>query len=511
MKRSKKPNLSPKGIAKNKKELIILIIIIALCIGVFAFSKKENKATELTTTYYTGSLYSANMAANLLDYTYNKTSNVVISPFNINTNLAILYNGTDNTSSKELQKYFHSDLKKVNKDMEIKMSSINEEKKEKNKFAKLYESYIAELDKKSYSKLTTTEIKKLSKTEKENLQLLLKKISLTQARLNGENNLSEKTIKKYVLNDKEKTYNEYSIKSLLEETLDYYETYSIDNMVINYNELYNNHKLNKKNLNEEFLSNIKIYNTSITSIDFYNQDSVTTINNKIKEVTSDKVNRIIEEFDLQEDYIMTNSLYFNYEWDNNFINNAIRTEEFYNYNEQVNVVSMMYSKENIYLENENATGFIKPFENNKYSFVGILPKSFEDIELSTLDLDNLLLSRRETPVLIGLPKFEYQYYTDLKKLHSNYNITNLYSSKANFTRLTENKMHISKNIQEINISIGEKGTTESSVSKKVISTIIDENINKKVVLNRPFAYMIINNETGDVMLIGKVINFYEGS
>ena len=83
------------------------------------------------------------------------------------------------------------------------------------------------------------------------------------------------------------------------------------------------------------------------------------------------------------------------------IKNQNNVESFYNHNDDVNMVQMMYSIENIYLENKYATGFIKNFENNKYSFVGILPKKTDELfELSNLDIDSLLHSKNTSEFFI---------------------------------------------------------------------------------------------------------------
>ena len=114
MKKSKKTSLSRKGIAKNKKVIIIIILtILVLLIGLLFFSKNKEQNYLEEQKYFTGELFSLNHAANMIDY-LNADSNIVISPINVNTSLAVLYNGTDNNTNREIKKYFNKIPEDIN-------------------------------------------------------------------------------------------------------------------------------------------------------------------------------------------------------------------------------------------------------------------------------------------------------------------------------------------------------------------------------------------------------------
>ena len=73
----------------------------------------------------------------MFDYAY-KEKNLIISPYNVNTSLAILYNATDNNSNKEIKAYYNAPTTKVNEEMSLKIDSIKEEEPKSNKYTKLY-------------------------------------------------------------------------------------------------------------------------------------------------------------------------------------------------------------------------------------------------------------------------------------------------------------------------------------------------------------------------------------
>lgn len=507
MNTSKKRNSSSRKEPKIKIALLILIIFLfvtSTIIGV-NYKKKRNNQEE-DTKYFTGSLYSANTSANLIDYIdYN--SNIIISPFNINSSLAYLYNGTDNNSSKEIKNYFKNNNNELNEEMNIKFQKQNSSSFLNENYKKIYETYIGEFKIKKYDELNINKIGFLNNSEKNDLQLLLKKISLTYDCLNNQNVISEEAIKNYTLNEKEKTINEYTLNSLLDEVLDEYETYQISNKLTNYTELFTNNILSEKNIKEKFIKDTQDYTIPITSLDFNNQkETLNYINNKIKEISGNNINRIIENTDLNNNYIMVSSLYFDYEWETPFKFNSTIPKEFYKFNDEVSIVNMMYSTDATLIENEYATGFIKDFKNKQYSFVAILPKKQGYFSLSNLNLNSLINSQKKDSVLIGLPQFSFQYETDLIPLLSNYNINDIFTEKANFTKLTENQMHISKFTQKNTITIGEKGTKISGINKENLETMTIEETKRSVILNRPFAFAIKNNETEDIIFIGKVVD-----
>lgn len=511
MKRSKKPNLSRKGERKNKK--VLLIVLFILVIGLIGLVLKKDKILyKEETKYFVGNLYSANHAANMVDYIDNN-ENIIISPFNINTSLAILYNGTDNNSHKEIKKYFKNNVNTINKEMNDKISSLKEKEIKDNDFTKLYENYIDNLLKKDYDTYTINDINLMTDKEKETLLLLLKRIDLTYNRIYKKNNLSLKSIKKYNLNKNDITYNAYSIKTLIDNRIDDYESYKIQNKITNYNELYISSEIKEKEIEEEFTNNLKNYNSKISLINISNLQSATKkINVKIKEVTNEKIKRVVEQKDIKDkELIMINNLSFNYEWETSFKKNNVTSEEFFGINDTINIVEMMHSTEEKYLENEYAKGFIKNFEDNKYSFVGILPNQTENFELSSLNIDSLLSSEKNEKVEIGIPKFNYNTEIDMKKLLENYGIKEIFTNQANFSKITNQNIDDISIIQKSYITIAERGTEKTTISSSSIENYAIDESNKQIILNRPFAYLIMNNETKEILLIGKVVMINEGN
>lgn len=510
MTKKQKPNLSPStGIAKNKRVLIIIVLLLIVSLGIvgLVFFKRENNILLNDTKYYTGSLYSANHSANMFDYAY-EGENLIISPINVNSSLAVIYNATDNNSYKEIKNYFGNTSTKVNEEMNTKLTSLTEEQKEETIYNELYNEYINEFYNKSYENLTLNTIHLLTAQDKKDLLLLIKKINLVTECLEGTTIHKEKFIKSYTLTEDELINNDYSIKEELEKIITYYESYRISNNVNNYTEIYTK----DITISEDFTTKTNTYQYKLSTLEENATSNAKIINENIKIATEEQVTRAVDEKDITEsEFIVINTMHFEYKWDESFkIENIVDTE-FYNNNEQVEAVEMMYEVQSTYLENNHARGFKKEFENGKYSFVAVLPKNTEDFNLSSLDLDSFLVSEKEETVLTGMPKMTYQSEIDVKKLLSNYNINEIFTDKGNFTKLTETPIYIDQMTQKISLTIAEKGTVESSVYSSSTNTLNIEDYENNIILNRPYAYLIINNETNDILFIGKVVRINESN
>ena len=484
----------------------ILIFLLIFVIGFFAWENNKSYSSN-ESSLFTGKIDTANYAANLIDNVY-KEENIVMSPFNIKVALSILYNGSDNNTYSSFKKYFKNDLKTQNNIMLEKLSSIEILKSEKNEVVNYYEELLDELFTLKYNELNIDKIVKLDKTEKENLILLLKKINLLEEKMSNANDISLAKIKKYSITKDELKQKDDIITYNLENILDNYESYNIDTKIINYNRFLINKEVYKEDIKKDFNTILSSYDSKIEEfIPEEINEKVLSLNNEMKLMTDGNINRIVSHKDLNNNFVMLNSLYFNSEWEDNFKKQDIKEVEFYNNEGNVSIVQMMSEVNDMYLENNYAKGFIKNFLDNKYSFIGILPKKEGEFSLSSLNLDSLLGGKKKKKVLISIPKFNYQSTIDIKELFANnYKLKETFLTKANYSKISNDKINLSQIIQKVNFKIDEKGTVDSKVIKTKLENSIVLDLEEEIIFNRPFAYLVINNDTKDIMLVGKVVN-----
>jgi len=489
---------------KNRKRLIITIstivslLIVSLLTQILIHNNNVPVIYSRNKNYFKGSIYSPNAAANLLDSLYNG-ENILISPLNANIALANFYNGSDNKSEKEISKYFNNDKTATNNNLLNKLQNLkiknNNKKKEK------YEKYIGVLFSRNYNNLKNQDISRLSQKDKEELVLIIRKIELFFNQ--STNKMKDKDIEKYSLSDKERAYNSYVIKEKIDSILVQYENYIINNNITNYNELYiDNNKRTK--IEKNYLDITQKYNTKITTINYNDKTADETINNHLLTSTNNSIFKIFNSNNLtSKDIISINSLTFNSKWKNIFQGEYNVAEEFTDYEENHYLVDVMYSEEKYYYENDEAYGFAKDFEDEKYSFVGILPKENKEFRVSTLNLESFLETKKTTKVSVGIPKFKIESTNNLIDLFKKENINGIFADSANLHLISDKELKVGVMLQQESLTIGEYGTAENKVKNSPLSTKTSEKDSKRVVLNKPFVFLIINNETNDVLLIGR--------
>jgi serine protease inhibitor len=244
-------------------------------------------------------------------------------------------------------------------------------------------------------------------------------------------------------------------------------------------------------------------------------DGTTTkaINNWVATHSDNMIKKIIDEVTDDMVMILLNALVFDAQWEviynKSDINDGIFTDE----QQSTYNVQFMRSSEQTFVENELLTGFIKPYKDNKYSFVAMLPKDGVElqqlIKMSGNDYLELIRHQETTNVVAVMPKFSYAYETSLRENLIGLGMTDAFSGTADFSRLgqsTNGNIYISDVIHKTFITVNERGTKAGAVTMVVMKdTAISEE--KTVTLDRPFLYAIIDNQTSLPLFIGTVSNF----
>ena len=263
--------------------------------------------------------------------------------------------------------------------------------------------------------------------------------------------------------------------------------------------------------------------------DFYGADvykapfdntTVKDINNWVKEKTDDMIPEILDKISHNEVMYLINALAFEAEWASVYRGNQIRDGIFTKEDGQKQDVKFMCADENVYLEEENATGFVKYYKDNKYAFVALLPK--EDVSINEYvkslngeNLNRLLTNSLNTTVKTSIPKFESEYLTEMSEVLNKMGMTDAFDGdKADFTGLgtsAKGNIFINRVLHKTFISVAEKGTKAGAVTVVAMGekTAFVEEEPKIVCLDRPFVYMLIDCESNVPFFVGTMMNLYK--
>ena len=70
----------------------------------------------------------------------------------------------------------------------------------------------------------------------------------------------------------------------------------------------------------------------------------------------------------------------------------------------------------------------------------------------------------------------------------------------------ENNLVVDDVIQKCKIKVDEEGTIASAITIVVTKNSMSVNDTKKVYIDRPFAFMIYDNEQDIILFVGKIVN-----
>ncbi len=259
-------------------------------------------------------------------------------------------------------------------------------------------------------------------------------------------------------------------------------------------------------------TNGKYYNAGVFKSDF-DEAARKEINSWIEEHTGGLIKDMLQS--LSDDAIMylINALSFDAEWAETYTDYQVSDDVFYGENGE-ETVSFMYGEEYGYLDDGKAQGFIKPYAGYDYAFVGLLPNDGITVDeyidgLTGEGLYDMLMNQSDKKVLTSIPQFESESAMSLVETFKRMGVKEAFDfSNANFTRLgsyEDENIAIGNIFHNTYIKVDQLGTKAgaATVVEMVTEGIAEEPEQpKKVYLNRPFIYMIIDVNQNLPLFIG---------
>ncbi len=284
----------------------------------------------------------------------------------------------------------------------------------------------------------------------------------------------------------------------------------------------NNLKQTNVRINEEYLNLLrKQYKAAAASLKF-DKEAKDRINGWISDKTKGMIKDAVG--DLSDDSLMLiiNAMAFEGVWKKKYEDYQINENgEFTNCKGEKEKAKMLSSEENIYLCGDGAQGFLKYYEGDKYAFMAILP---DDRNISINDyitglddgaLERFYASREVAEVDTVTPAFTFDYSIMMNDMLKKMGMKKAFDQDADFFKMLDPEtvnpdilLYIGSVIQKTHIELDENGTKAAAV------TIIDMNCEatsvrdpeprKRVILDRPFAFAIMDTETGTPVFAGIV-------
>lgn len=266
----------------------------------------------------------------------------------------------------------------------------------------------------------------------------------------------------------------------------------------------------------EFLqANADYYNAAAYEADFNSKKTVQDINDWVKANTGNQIDKIIDKIDPNTVMYLINALYFDGQWIKPYEKDNVHKDNFELSDGTIKPVDFMYSLEEGYIKDEKAQGFMKPYKDGKYSFVALLPNKGVSIDSYVSSLTgkgfiNLLINKSADKVSAALPKFKSEYSIKLTEPLKQMGLKECFDEgKANFEKMASDmkgNLWIGDILHKTAISVDTEGTKAGAATKVQLQTKGEATIQHSIILNRPFVYAIVDNETKLPLFIGTVMN-----
>lgn len=235
----------------------------------------------------------------------------------------------------------------------------------------------------------------------------------------------------------------------------------------------------------------------------FNDAARRELNAWVSEHTDGMIEDILDEIPADAVMYLVNALAFEADWAEQYDEYQLRDGTFHAISGD-KTVQMMSSEEYSYLSGEGFTGFMKPYAGGRYAFAALLPDADVETLLGSLTGDTLaaaLENAENTAVETTMPSFSGGTDAELSEALEALGMTDAFDSgKADFTGMGHSELgniYISRVLHKTYIDVTPLGTRAGAATVVEMNTegaMMPDEEPKRVVLDRPFVYMIVDTE-----------------
>ena len=175
---------------------------------------------------------------------------------------------------------------------------------------------------------------------------------------------------------------------------------------------------------------------------------------------------------------------------------------------------LLWSQESLYLSDDNTTGFMKYYDGGRYAFVGLLPNEGVSIAdyvagLTGGKLHALLNAPQHGTVEAAIPRFKASSSLELNDALKAMGVTDAFDSAAADLRAMggapNDQLYVSAVLHKTYLELDENGTKAAAVTAVANDAACEPPTEvHRVVLDRPFVYMIVDTHANLPLFLGTV-------
>lgn len=234
------------------------------------------------------------------------------------------------------------------------------------------------------------------------------------------------------------------------------------------------------------------------------EDIVSAVNQWVMKATNGMIDQIADDSMKNMIAFLLNAVSFEAGWQEEYEEDDICDEEFTDAGGNAKEAPFLHSNERYYIEDDNFTGFTRPYKDAGFAFMALLPKKtsspgFPVGALKDTDLTGLYQRRTDQYDLrVSMPEFESSFEDDITEFCREAGIERIFTEKADFAPMSSEWLKADSVIHKARIEVNRQGTKASAASAIMVEVGCAPNFDriKYVELNRPFLYAIVHERTG---------------
>jgi len=271
-------------------------------------------------------------------------------------------------------------------------------------------------------------------------------------------------------------------------------------------------------LKADYLSTTKdCYDTEVQKFDFKQLEPTRqSINEWVSNKTNAKIPELFKPGVLTPDTVMVlaNAVYFKGAWQNAFQATNTAPQTFHKLTRDTQTVPFMRTSGNFKFANSSDVQVLElSYTHPELAMYIFLPNAVDGLQqveqtLSSQKFKTLISSVQSQQMKIEMPKFVIRLPTDLKDVLSNMGLGVMFSDGAEFGRMSDVALKVSKAVHEAYIDVNENGTEAAAATGFSMVPRSGVPPGLKIVVDHPFLYTIVHKKTSAILFLGRV-NFIE--
>ena len=260
-------------------------------------------------------------------------------------------------------------------------------------------------------------------------------------------------------------------------------------------------------VNRSFLQkNADFFDAGIFSADFSSAEAAKDMNERTKYHTNGLIDSIVSKTSESGALYLLNALYLEDLWASEYQSANVTDGDFHLADGTVQTASFLNGSER-YIHSENAQGYVKNLKTLPCRFAAVLPNEGTSLadyiaSLDKKELTTLFSSVAATDFAqVSTPAFSFDYETSLNKALQSLGMKQAFTDEANFTKASPQGLILNDVVQKTHIELGPQGVKAGAATKAEVnlSAAVTEH---RVVLDRPFLFLIVDNESSLPVFIG---------